>query len=137
MSNHDALFRQCLIDLDVARVRKLWAYVAPNLPQPKTDAECLETMHRARIQMTTLPQKMRDYSEAWIKEHTTARDAFAVGISVMSVNSTDPYKRRRGVYVQQEMAYAVEQSLAYGIGLEDPKDAAEVKRRMMVARSKA
>jgi hypothetical protein len=137
MLEHAALFRQCLIDLDVAMMRQLWWHISPHLPQPHTDAECIETMHLARIQMTTLPKEMREYSEAWVAEHKVSRDVFAVGIAVMSASSADPHKRRRGIYVQQEMAYSVEQSLAWGTGLEDPKDAAEVKRRMMMARERA
>jgi hypothetical protein len=134
MSDHDAMFRQCLIDIDVKTMRRLWVHVAPGMPQPQSDDECLETIHRARVQMATLREEQRAYSEAWLKERAASRDAFGVGISVMSASSSDPYKRRRGVYVQQEMAYSVEQSVARGIGLEDPKDAAEVKRRMMDAR---
>jgi hypothetical protein len=137
MSEHAAMFRQCLIDIDVKMMRQLWQHVAPHLPQPHSDAECLETIHRARVEMTTLPVSMRDYSSAWLAEHAPSRDAFAVGIAVKAASSPNPYYRRRGVYVQHEMSYAVEQALGQGIGLEDPKDAAEVKRRIMLARDHA
>jgi hypothetical protein len=126
-----------LIDLDVTMMRQLWQYVSPHLPQPSTDDECLETMHMARVQMTTLPKEMREYSEAWIAERKVSRDVFAVGVAVMSTNSPDPHKRRRGIYVQHEMVYAVEQSVAWGMDLGDTKDATEVKRRMLLAREHA
>jgi hypothetical protein len=134
---HDALFRQCLIDIDVPTMRRLWGHVAPHLSQPRSDDECLETIHRARVQMTTLREEQRAYSEAWLKERAAPRDAFGVGIAVKAASSPDPYRRRRGVSVQHEMSYAVEQALRSGIGLEDPKDAAEVKRRIMAARDRA
>jgi hypothetical protein len=137
MSEHAALFRQCLIDLDVKMMRQLWHHVSPHLSQPRTDDECLTTMHMARVDMVTLPTALRNRSEAWLKERQTSRDAFAVGIAVKSASSFQPHQRRRGIYVQHEMSYAVEQALSHGIGLEDPKDAAEVKRRILAARDKA
>jgi len=39
--DHNALFRQCLIDLDAPMMRQLWWHVSPHLPQPRTDDECL------------------------------------------------------------------------------------------------
>lgn len=134
---HASLFRQCLTTLDVPLMRRLWKHVAPHLPQPKTDIETLLAMHMARVRMMTLPEEARAYSEQWLIDHRVARDTFAVGISVKAASSPDPGQRRRGVYVQNEMAYSVEQSLRFGIRLDDPKDAAEVKRRMMVARERA
>jgi hypothetical protein len=137
MIEHAALFRQCLIDLDVKMMRQLWNHVSPHLPQPKTDEECLNTMHLARLQMITLPEEMRVYSQAWVKERGLSNDVFAVGIAVRAASSSDPHQRCRGVYVQHEMSYAVEHALRQGIGLSEPKDAAEVKRRIMAARGRA
>jgi hypothetical protein len=134
---HTALFRDCLVNLDVAAMRSLWKYVAPHLPQPKTDDECLNTMHLARLQMTTLPKRERAYSQAWVDERRLTNDVFAVGIAVKAESSPNPSARRRGVYVRHEMTYAVEQALRYGIGLERPEDAVEVKRLIMLAREKA
>jgi hypothetical protein len=135
-TEHTLEFRRCLIDMDVPGMRKLWQLVSPHLPQPATDEECIETMHRARARMHTLPNNLKAYSEAWLIERGAPRDVFAVGISVKAASSPDPRKRRRGIYVQHEMSYAAEQSLMWGIGLDNPKDAAEVKRRIMEARDR-
>jgi hypothetical protein len=35
--------RQCMEDLDVAGVRRLWSEVSPHLPQPTDDADALAT----------------------------------------------------------------------------------------------
>lgn len=134
---HTAEFRRCLLELDVPGMRKLWRHVSPHLPQPATDDEALTTMHIARTKMLTLPEADRLYSEAWLIERKTTRDVFAVGVIVGAANSQEPHRRRRGVFVQQEMVYSVQQSLSWGIGIDNPKDAAEVKRRMMLARERA
>lgn len=53
----------------MAGVRALWAHIAPNLPQPSTDAEALATIHRARTEMRSIPLKLRAYSHRWLEDH--------------------------------------------------------------------
>ena len=60
--------RRCLLDLDVAGVRALWAKQAPHLPQPKDDAEALVAVHVARTEARTLPLDARAYSHRWLVE---------------------------------------------------------------------
>lgn len=64
---HDA-FRQCLMDLDIAGMRKLARATLPYLPQPGTDTEALTTMHMARTQMQTIPPRQRYSSHRWLTE---------------------------------------------------------------------
>jgi len=61
-------FRQALLDLDLSLLRKMWAQIAPGMPQPKTDAECLTTAHMARTAMNKMPLKARAYSYRWLTE---------------------------------------------------------------------
>ena len=61
-------FRHCLETLDVEGVRRLWAHSAPHLPQPKSDADALTTLHMARTQCEALPLKARAYSHRWLIE---------------------------------------------------------------------
>jgi hypothetical protein len=56
---HTAELRRCLIDCDVPQLRKLWAHVAPNWPQPKTDRDALVALHLARTQTNGIPFRAR------------------------------------------------------------------------------
>lgn len=68
-----AVMRQVLEDLDVARMRKLWATVRPGLPQPPKgsagDRQMVVEMHLARTISKTVRFKFRAYSHAWLLEH--------------------------------------------------------------------
>lgn len=65
MNDH---FREALLNLDVHVLRRMWSYLAPNMPQPKTDQECLATAHIARTAMQSIPLKARAYSYRWLVE---------------------------------------------------------------------
>ena len=61
--------RRCLLDCDVVQARRLWAHIAPSLPQPKTDAEALIVIHMARTQAEFVPLRQRAYSHSWLIDH--------------------------------------------------------------------
>lgn len=61
-------FREALLKLDVTLLRRMWHFIEPNLPQPKTDEECLKTAHIARTAMKSIPLKARMYSYRWLVE---------------------------------------------------------------------
>lgn len=61
-------FRKALEDLDVQLVRKMWAHIAPNMPQPQGDEELLVAVHIARTATTSIELKHRVYSHAWLTE---------------------------------------------------------------------
>src|SRR5579872_6695472 len=69
MTKHSAEFRRCLVELDVAGVRKLWRHVSPHLPQPASDADALATIHVARTQTESIPLKLRAWSHRWLLDH--------------------------------------------------------------------
>lgn len=60
--------RRCLVDLDTATARKLWAHLCPHLPQPATDNECLTALHVARTAAQSVPFRARAYSHKWLSE---------------------------------------------------------------------
>ena len=62
--------RRCLVDLDVVGVKKVWKFVAPHLPQPKTNQEALTALHAARTAAESVPFKLRAYSHRWLTEQT-------------------------------------------------------------------
>jgi len=64
-----AEFRRCLVDLDVATARKLWAETRPGFVQPKNDHETLVMLHHARTQARSVPNKLRYYSHRWLSDH--------------------------------------------------------------------
>jgi hypothetical protein len=64
-----AALRECLSELDVQGVRQLWHLIAPNMPQPKDDAEALATMHYARTLAESLRLTHRFYSHRWLLDH--------------------------------------------------------------------
>jgi len=62
--------RRCLIDCDVAAMRKLWHHIAPkNAQAPKTDYEALCVLHYARTQAITINLRLRAYSHYWLLDH--------------------------------------------------------------------
>lgn len=64
-----AELRRCLEDCDVAGARKLWAQVAPHLPQPRNDAEALIALHHARTAANSIAFRLRAYSHRWLLDH--------------------------------------------------------------------
>ena len=65
---HSAEMRRCLESCDVAQLRKLWAHIAPNMPQPQTDADALVSLHIARTKASTLAFNSRAYSHRWLTD---------------------------------------------------------------------
>ena len=61
-------FRQCLLQMDIATMRKLWAFVSPHLPPAGTDEEIEISIHYARTLTKTIGFKDRAYSHAWLAE---------------------------------------------------------------------
>jgi hypothetical protein len=59
----------CLLELDVQGIRQLWHLIAQNMPQPKSDAEALKTIHYARTLMESIPLRKRFYSHRWLIDH--------------------------------------------------------------------
>ena len=138
---HHAEFRRCLVDLDLAGARAIWAAVAPHLPQPNGDTEALATLHLARTSSASIAGRLRFYSHRWLldrglpsqlpdrlkprAERLYPRIAEGVGISV---NSKYPEVIR---CVRGAMEYAVQD--AYADGRSEP---AFVSRRMREARQR-
>jgi hypothetical protein len=60
-------FRRCLVELDVKAVRELWKHVAPHL-EIHNDREALYTLHMARTEAQSVPLKLRQYSDRWLRE---------------------------------------------------------------------
>jgi len=60
--------RRCLLELDVSGIQKLWAQAAPHLDQPKSDKETIVTLHMARTGAKSIPLKLRQYSDRWLRE---------------------------------------------------------------------
>jgi hypothetical protein len=130
---HAAEVRRCLIELDVAGMRKLHAHVWPHYPAPATDAEALYSMHIARLQMKRIPEPAREYSRRWLAERS-GPVAKAVGVAVHSLSS-DRFRRERAGNRQAAMLDAVTEAIKAGVDIDT--EAAEVRRRMAIARAKA
>jgi hypothetical protein len=141
---HADLMRQCLEECDVVAVRKLWQYVAPEMPQPKNDAQALAMLHIARTQCEIVTFRKRAYSHCWLGDHGLPsqlpdhlrpkaermypRTVSAVGIAVSSLSEgMQP--------VADQVRGAMEEVVShhYADGITDP---AIIKPRMMEAREK-
>lgn len=112
---------------DVAGLRKLWAHMAPHLPQPKSDYEVQVMMHSARTQSVSLAFKARAYSHQWLlanglpsglpnalrprAEQADLKFAFGVGIAI-KVASSDPAKKALAHSIQTAMGRAIEGAFA-------------------------
>lgn len=66
---HAGEMRRCLLDLDVAVVRRLHRHMSPHLPQPANDREALASLHVARTQCGAIPLRARAYSHRWLLDH--------------------------------------------------------------------
>lgn len=112
--------RQCLEQLDVARIRSLWASEMPFLPQPETDAETLVCLHTARTAAESIALDLRCYSHAWLRdrelpsqlpdhlrpraERMYPRVVHAVGVAVVARSpETEPLAR----HIEKAMSDAV------------------------------
>lgn len=136
-------FRQALIDCDVALVRKMWAHVAPHLPQPQSDEQTLAEIHCARTATASIPFKHRAYSHRWLTERNFQsilpdhlkpqaermypRFVEGVGVAVKAA----PEKKELGLAIQSAMSDAVADAYANG-----DRDPVLVKALMMEARRK-
>jgi hypothetical protein len=65
---HAAEFRRCLIELDVVGITRLWAHLAPAPMQSGSEAEALASLHMARTGAQSVPLKLRQYSDRWLRE---------------------------------------------------------------------
>ena len=127
---HAAEFRRCLVDLDIAGIRRLWAHVSPHLPQPANDEEALYTLHLARTKTPTLPLSLRTYSKKWLQERQVGRIAYGVGIAI----AAPLHRRKQALSVRAAMSDAVTRAVNAGVSLETESD--EIKKRMLIARDK-
>jgi hypothetical protein len=145
VADYGDAFRQCLLDVDIATMRKLHAHVSPHLPPAGIDDEVEISIHYARTVTRSIGFRHRAYSHAWLAEralpsglpdHLRARAermyprvVSAVGISVNFLsNEMQPLK----VAVQGAMESAVLDVHADGKITDTPL----VKRRMEEARKR-
>lgn len=137
--------RRCLIECDVAGMRKLWGQVAPHLSQPASDHEALIALHHARTQAESVPIKLRLWSHRWLTErhfpsglpdelrprgeqvHPVVVEA--VGICV---KARSPERAPAAEFVREAMSGAVLEMYADKV-----RDPVRVKARMMECRARA
>ena len=125
-------------------MRKLWAHIAPHLPQPRDDAETLATLHLARTESEAVKESYRLYSHHWLRErgypsrlpdHLKAKAERMYPVMVravgISVNTTSPLLKPAMLEVRTAMEQAV-----LDIHADDPNlsDDALVKRRIEEAK---
>lgn len=108
--------RRCLIDLDILGMRALWRAIAPEFPQPYSDAECLVTMHAARAQSPTLPKAVRVYSAKWLKDHSTMPKPTPTVATGVGLGRRDP---NRQFDLHATMIDAVLGSIKAGIDIDE------------------
>lgn len=146
LTDYSSAFRQCLLDVDVATMRKLHAYMSPHLPPAGTDEEVEISIHIARTATISIRFKERAYSHTWLTERSLPsqlpddlrphaermypRVVSAVGISVNFLSSE---MKPVEVAVRSAMEDAVREVHADGKILNTPL----VKQRMEEARKRA
>ena len=135
-------FRQALEDCDVALVRKLWAHVAPHLPQPRTDEETLQRIHGARTAARSIPFQKRAYSHAWLMERAlpsglpdhmraSAERMYPVTVAAVGISVNSKYE-----FVERAISGVMRDAVLEAESDGRLKDDAHVKRRMMEARER-
>lgn len=138
-----AHFATAVETLDVALLRRMWAHVAPNMPQPRDDVQALATAHYARTLMGRVKFDLRAYSHAWLLERALpsglpdnlrprAQRVYpvTVGSVGIAVRGSTEIGRVVAPLILGAMEYAVKESYADG-HKDEPK---VVKGRMMEAR---
>ena len=131
---------------DADGARRLWAYMYPGLPQPKSDHEALVVLHMARTAAISITLKLRAYSHRWLLDHgfpsqlpdklkpaaerIYPKVVTAVGISV---NAASELLQPAMAEIQKAMEDAVLE--AYGDGKEG--DISHIRNRMKEARERA
>jgi len=141
---HAAEFRRCLVELDVAAIRRLHAHVAPHLPAPASDREALISLHHARTQAAVVPDRLRFYSHRWLLDNgypsglpdmlkpRAEREYPAVAAAVgVSYNARSSILAPIVPLVRRSMEAAVLEADADGKLLDTP----HVRQRMKEARS--
>lgn len=140
---HSAEMRRCLMDCDVAQMRRLDQYLVPHLTE-LTDDEVLITIHMARTTTDLIPFKLRAWSHRWLTdnglpsklpdhlkpraERIYPRIVDGVGIAIKSSN--DLLKPVVGI-VRNAMSDAVLECYA-----DNRKEPSFVKARMFEAKDK-
>lgn len=141
----NAELKQAFEDMDIGLARKLWAHVAPNMPQPENDYQARIVMHIARTKADTLGFGFRAWSHAWLIERGLAsllpdqlrpraermypRVEHAVGVAVRALNEA---RAPLAKMVERAMSGAVAD--CYANGDTEPE---LVKKRMHEARMRA
>ena len=139
---HSAEFRRCLVDLDVAAIRRLWKHVQPNLPQPKSDLEALITLHMARTTTQSIPTKLRFYSHRWLLDNgypshlpdelkPKAERMYPRKVGVVGISANSKYP------AIQQAIHGVMRNVALDAYADDPNpDPDALRKRMLEARAK-
>lgn len=138
----NAEFRQALEALDLIKLRRMWKHIAPQFPQPETDAMALAIAHHSRTLARSIPERLRCYSHCWLidrgmtsglpvlmrkkAEQMFPRVVDAVGISI---GGTSEISRAIKPHVMRAMTDVVKDCYANG-----DRDPAIVKPRMFEAR---
>lgn len=135
-------FRQALEDLDIPLVRKLWAHVMPNMPQPDTERKALHAAHYARTLMP-IEFTLRAYSHSWLLDNgfpsglpdelrPRAQRIYPVAVGVVGIAciGTSEIGRAVAPQIQKAMSNAVLEAYADG----HAKQPHIVKARMMEGR---
>lgn len=146
MRDYSSAFRECLNNLDVEGIRKLWQHIQPNMPQPKTDEEALFALHHARTQTNSISARKRAYSHHWLRERKlpsglpdnmkqSAERLYPIVVKAVGIaaGSNSPFLRPVIHLVREAMEDAVKEAV------EDGKldDAEYVTKRMQEAKVKA
>ncbi len=145
MTALSAAFRAALYDCDVLRTRHLWAQVAPDMPQPETDAEAEVIMHQARTAADSVPMQKRIYSHAWLAERGLPSQLpdgmkpprerkgppviFPAALICVGALSSSSDRREEAKAMERAMADAVGDMITSGI-----TDKARIAKRMWQAR---
>jgi hypothetical protein len=138
-------FRRALEECDIATIRKLWAHVAPGMPQPATDFEALAALHHARTQAASIALKQRAWSHRWLLDHDLpsglpdplkprAERLYPQVVSAVGI-SVNVYRSKRVAERVGEIRQAMSDAVA-GAYADHNTEPGFVKARMMEARNK-
>ena len=119
---HASEMRRCLIQADVAGIKKLWQHIAPHLAN-QSAVDSLTCLHMARVEAKYIPIKLKAYSLAFVEERGLRKidgqwiqglpkeQAIAAAVGLASKSRNPAFAKK----IVQAMSDAVMNGLAKGV----------------------
>jgi hypothetical protein len=63
-----------MIEMDLEGIKAIWPHLMPHVDPITSDKEAEITLHMARVECKTMPVRLRQYSDRWLRERGFGSD---------------------------------------------------------------